>query len=324
MQVIEKIADLETLPGPLHLAIGVFDGVHLGHRAVIEAAEESARLAGGTAVVVTFDPHPVEVLKPELAPRLLTDTPHKLLVLGREFRLGAVLLVRFDADFASLSGESFVGQLLAAAEEGGIARICVGRSWRFGKGRSGDLALLERLGEAHGFSVSGIDTVELGGDRVSSTRVRESVAAGDLDTAALLLGRRYSVHGPVVRGRQLGRTIGFPTANLSVNREQLPPPGVYAVVAGGSAGRWEGVANLGHRPTVEGGGAELKLEVHLFGVDRELYGEDLEVEFVAWIRPEQRFDGLDALKEQIRRDADEALAIHRKTATIGEMSSFRD
>lgn len=309
MEVIEDIRELRNLPGPLHLAIGVFDGLHLGHRAVIEDAARSAAEGGGTLVVVTFDPHPVEVLSPDRAPRLLTDTPHKLRLLERELGVGTVLVVRFDADFAALSGEDFVLSLLANAPARGISRICVGNDWRFGRSRSGDLGLLEKLGEEKGFAVSGLGTVERDGARVSSTRVRESLAAGDLAAASRLLGRNYSVHGTVERGRQLGRTLGFPTANLAVRREQLPPAGVYATRTRIGGEIFDGVANLGHRPTVDGAGAELRLEVHLFGLDREIYGEDVEVEFVDFLREERRFDGLEALKEQIGRDVEAAKAV---------------
>lgn len=302
MEILVDIADLKGLAGPLRLAIGVFDGLHLGHRAVIEAAKEAGCGERGSVVVVTFDPHPVEVLAPERAPRLLTDTAHKLRLLARELGVRQVLLIRFDEAVAAWSGEDFVRRLVESAPTGGIERICVGKGWRFGKGRSGDLALLERLGREHGFEIRGIDTVEAGGERVSSTRVREAVAAGALETAEALLGRRYSVHGTVVEGRRIGRTLGFPTANLAVNREQLPPPGVYAVRATGAADSWDGVANLGFRPTVEGEGTELRLEAHLFGLEGEIYGEELEVEFVAKIRDERKFDGLEALRRQIADD----------------------
>ncbi len=302
MQVLADIADLARLPGPLHLAIGVFDGLHLGHRAVIAEAMASRDRVGGTTVVVTFDPHPVEVLAPENAPRLLTDTPHKLLLLEREFGIPSVLLVPFDCEFARWSGEEFVNRLLAAAPDGGIARICVGEEWRFGRDRSGDVALLHRLGDEHGFAVSGMGLVEVGGHRVSSTRVREAVAEGDFSTAASLLGRPYGVHGMVEKGRQLGRTIGFPTANLSVRREQLPPIGVYVVRVSGAGDSWNGVANLGLRPTVAGDGNDLRLEAHLFGLDHEIYGEDLEIEFVGKLREERKFANLEELRAQIEED----------------------
>lgn len=309
MEILTDIADLGRVGGPLHLAIGVFDGVHRGHQAVVEAARRSATESGGTVVVVTFDPHPIELLSPENAPRLLTASAHKLHLLERCFGVGHVLVVPFTWEFAEQTGGQFVESLLAAAPSAGIARICVGRDWQFGKGRSGDIALLESLGERCGFAVSGVETVEVRGAPVSSTRIREAIAAGDFAVAGELLGRVYTVFGTVIRGRQLGRTIGFPTANLTVHSEQLPPTGVYAVRATGSGDSWNGVANLGYRPTVEGGEVKRLLEVHLFGLDAEIYGEDLEVEFVEFIRPEQKFEGLEALREQIRRDVAAARAI---------------
>jgi riboflavin kinase/FMN adenylyltransferase len=309
MDILTDIAELQGVRGPLHLAIGVFDGVHCGHRAVIEAAKHSAGESGGSVVVVTFDPHPIELLSPRNAPRLLTASDHKLHLLERHLGVRQVLVVSFTREFAEQTGEEFVASLIAAVPDGGIARICVGQGWQFGKGRSGDTALLESLGQRYGFEVSGVGTVEVSGMRVSSTRIREAIAAGDFEVAAALLGRVYTVFGTVIKGRQLGRTIGFPTANLTVHSEQLPPTGVYAVRATGSGDSWNGVANLGYRPTVEGGEVKRLLEVHLFGLESDIYGEDLEVEFVEYIRPEQKFEGLEALKGQIARDAAAARAI---------------
>lgn len=309
MDILTDIADLEQVRGPLHLAIGVFDGVHCGHQAVITAAKASAGEAGGSVVVVTFDPHPIELLSPRNAPRLLTASTHKLHLLERHLGVRHVLVVPFTREFAEQTGEQFVESLIAAAPPEGIERICVGQGWQFGKGRSGDTALLESLGQRFGFEVTGVGMVEVGGMRVSSTRIREAIAAGDFGVAAALLGRVYTVFGTVIKGRQLGRTIGFPTANLTVHSEQLPPTGVYAVRATGSGDSWNGVANLGYRPTVEGGEVKRLLEVHFFGLDGEIYGEDLEVEFIEFIRPEQKFDGLKALQEQIRTDSAAARAI---------------
>jgi len=308
MDMLVEIADLKRLKGPLHLAIGVFDGLHLGHQAVIEAAQRSAAESGGTVVVVTFDPHPIEVLSPGNAPRMLTASGHKRLILERQMGVRQVLVVPFTREFAEQTGEQFVESLIDAAPAGGIARICVGRSWQFGRRRSGNVVLLESLGERFSFEVTGVDTVEVRGMRVSSTRIREAIGAGDFEVAAALLGRVYTVFGTVIRGRQLGRTIGFPTANLTVHSEQLPPTGVYAVRVTGSGDSWNGVANLGYRPTVEGGEVKRLLEVHLFGLDSEIYGEDLEVEFVEFLRAEQKFDGLELLKRQIVKDVAAAKA----------------
>ncbi|MEX2579236.1 MAG: bifunctional riboflavin kinase/FAD synthetase [Verrucomicrobiales bacterium] len=309
MDLIRDIAELKRIPGPLHLAIGVFDGVHLGHRAVIEAAKQSAAETGGSVVVVTFDPHPIEVLSPRNAPRLLTASRHKLLILNRRLGVERVLVVPFDRDFAEQTGEQFVLSLIAAAPEPGIARICVGEHWKFGNARSGDIELLRRLGGEHGFAVTGVETVEAEGLRVSSTRIREAIGAGDFAIARSLLGREYTVYGTVIEGRKLGRTIGFPTANLTVHCEQLPPTGVYAVRATGAGDSWDGVGNLGYRPTVEGGKVKRLLEVHLFGLEHEIYGEEIEVEFVEFIRTERKFAGTVELKQQIERDVEAARRI---------------
>ncbi len=310
MNVIRKIADLEHLSGPLHLAIGVFDGLHLGHQAVIQAALDSAAQGGGDAVAVTFDPHPVEVIMPRSAPRLLCATSHKLRLL-QDIGIRHVLMIPFDREFASLEGREFVELLVAAAPEAGVKLISVGEDWRFGAGRRGDVQLLEELGGQNGFEVSGAKTVEIEGVRASSTRIREAVASGDFGVARKLLGRDYTVFGTVVEGQKLGRTIGFPTANLAVHSEQLPPTGVYAVRAYGAGDSWDGVANLGYRPTVEGGLATRLLEVHLFGLEHEIYGEDLEVEFVQFLRGEMKFEGIEALKMQIEKDARQARSIFR-------------
>ena len=309
MNVMLQIDALNDVPGPLHLAIGVFDGIHLGHQAVIQAAVDSAEKKGGTVVVVTFDPHPVEILSPQNAPRLLTASRHKMHLLGRVMGIRNVLVVPFTQDFSEKTGEEFVNALLAASPGEGIARICVGKNWRFGKGRSGTTELLREIGKVHDFEVSAVETVKLEGMRVSSTRIREAVGAGDFGIAEALLGRTYTVFGTVIEGRKLGRTSGFPTANFTVHREQLPPTGVYAVRATGSGDGWNGVANLGYRPTVEGGAMKRLLEVHLFGLEHEIYGEELEIEFVEFLRPEQKFDGIDALKDQIARDVEAARAI---------------
>lgn len=307
MEVLYDIADLRRLPGPLHFAIGVFDGVHQGHRAVIDAALASAE-EGGSAVVVTFDPHPVQVLSPRNAPRLLTASAHKLFLLERMLKVDSVLIVNFDRAFSEQTGEEFVRALIENSSDG-VARICVGEQWQFGKGRSGDIELLRKIGEENGFEVTGVGTVEAGGMRVSSTRIREAIGAGDFDVANSLLGRCYTVFGTVIEGQKLGRAIGFPTANLTVHQEQLPPTGVYAVRATGAGDSWNGVANLGYRPTVAGGLVKRILEVHLFGLEHEIYGEELEVEFVRFIRPEQKFDGVDALKGQIGKDVEAARKI---------------
>jgi riboflavin kinase/FMN adenylyltransferase len=302
---LHSIAGLANIPGPLHLAIGVFDGVHLGHRAVLRRALDEGVRAGGTAVAVTFDPHPLRILRPESAPRLLTSTPHKLqliLALG----IAQVLVIPFTREFAATPPEDFIRALAAC---GTLREICVGHEWSFGKGRAGNLALLEKLGSELGFAEVGVPPVKVEGQIVSSTLIRAAVESGDLATAERFLGRPYTILGTVVRGAHVGTKLGFPTANLAAHNEQFPPNGVYAVEALRGETTLRGVANIGVRPTVAQSGGERVLEVHLFDFTGNLYGEDLEVSFAHFLRPEQKFSGLDALTAQIARDVSAARAV---------------
>ena len=303
MRILRSIAELADLPGPLFLAIGVFDGVHLGHQAVISTSATHARDAGGTPVVVTFDPHPVKVLRPNNAPHLLTATQHKIALI-RDLGVAHLLILKFDLAFASTPPEEFVRQLVTNSNP--LREICVGHEWSFGKGRAGNLALLKRLGEASGFDVIGVEAVTMNGEVVSSTAIRQAVEEGNLVKATQMLGREYTILGTVVRGAQLGRALGFPTANLSAHSEQFPPNGVYVTEARLGGTLYRGVANLGFRPTVAGEKSERLLELHLFDLDREIYGEELEVRFLRYLRPEQKFASVDALKTQIAADVRQA------------------
>jgi riboflavin kinase/FMN adenylyltransferase len=307
--VIRSISDLAQIPGPLYLAIGVFDGVHLGHQAVIGRALAAARRDGGTAVVVTFDPHPVRALRPEQAPRLLTSTPHKLQLI-RDLGVMHQLVIHFDREFAATAPEDFIRALAAASKP--LREICVGFEWSFGKGRAGNLALLDRLGEELGFAEVGVPAVEIDGEIVSSTLIRHAVETGNLEHAERLLGRPFTILGTVVTGDQVGRKLGFPTANISAHNEQYPPNGVYAVKVQRGEDELRGVVNIGVRPTIANASGERVLEVHLFDFDGDIYGEDLEITFTKFLRSEQRFPGLDALKAQIARDVEAAKAIFRE------------
>ena len=305
MKVLRSIAELTGVPAPVVLAIGVFDGLHLGHRSVLSRALREAELLGGTAVPLSFDPHPARVLRPEQSPLLLTATEHKLRLLAA-MGFENTLLLAFDAALRATSAEAFVRSLAAAARP--LAAVCVGHQWSFGRGREGNLELLAQLGAELHFEEIGVPEVEWEGEPVSSTRIRSALATGNLPLASRLLGRAYTVLGEVRHGRALGRTIGFPTANLALFNEQLPPNGVYAVrvtllAEDGRELPYRGVANLGVRPTVDGGGDAPSLEVHLFDFDGDLYGKRLEVEFVSFLREEKRFDSLALLQEQIARDA---------------------
>lgn len=298
MRILHSIAELSELPGPLVLAIGVFDGVHLGHRAVIQRALTDARAAGGTAVVVTFDPHPARVLRPEQSPLLLTCIQHKQQLISA---LGVenFLIVPFDKTVAAMEPSEFIREIATAAKP--LRQICVGENWAFGKGRAGNIHLLKTLGEKMGFAAIGIPDVQMNERPVSSTAIRNAVQAGDITTAEKLLGRNFSILGTVVAGRKMGRTIGFPTANLATNNEKLPPNGVYAVTMQLRGNHLRGVANVGVRPTLEDVGARV-CEVHLFDYTGNFYGEEVEVSFLRFIREERKFQSLDALRDQIAQD----------------------
>lgn len=303
MQVLRSISELAELPGPLFLAIGVFDGVHLGHQAVISTSARHATEAGGTPVVVTFDPHPVKVLRPKDAPHLITATQHKIALI-RDLGVGHLLVLHFDRAFAATSPEQFVEQLVVNSRP--LREICVGHEWSFGKGRAGNLALLKQLGVTHNFNVVGVEAVTVNGEVVSSTAIRKAVAEGNLIKATQMLGREYTILGTVIAGEKLGRRLGFPTANLSAHSEQFPPNGVYVIEARRSGTLHRGVANLGYRPTVSGEKPERLLELHLFDLDRDIYGEELEVRFLRYLRAEQKFENVEALKAQIARDVEQA------------------
>jgi riboflavin kinase/FMN adenylyltransferase len=303
MQVLRSISELGTLSGPLFLAIGVFDGVHLGHQAVISTSARHAKDAGGTPVVVTFDPHPAKVLRPLDAPHLLTATQHKIALI-RDLGVAHLLILHFDRKFAATTPENFVAQL--AENSHPLREICVGHEWSFGKNRAGNLDLLKRLGSMLNFDVVGVRAVTLNGEVVSSTAIRRAVADGDLTKATQMLGREYTILGTVKEGEKLGRKLGFPTANLSAHSEQFPPNGVYVTEARLAGALYRGVANLGYRPTVSAGEPERLLELHLFDLNKDIYGEEVEVRFLRYLRPEQKFESLEALKTQIARDVEEA------------------
>ena len=304
METLRSISELSRLRGHLFLAIGVFDGVHRGHQAVISTSAEHAQLANGTPVVVTFNPHPMKVLRPREAPHLLTATQHKIKLI-RALGVQHLLVIKFDTTFAATTPEDFVQQLVRHSKP--LREICVGHEWSFGKGRRGNLALLRKLGAQFDFNVVGIPAVTLGnGELVSSTAIRHAIEAGDLAKAAEMLGREYTILGTVVRGDHLGKKIGFPTANLSAHSEQFPPNGVYFAQAILNGVIYPGVVNLGHRPTVSSGKSERVLEIHLLDFDNEIYGKDLEVRFVRYLRPEQKFENLDALARQIEFDVQQA------------------
>ena len=303
MQILHGIDELAQLPGPLFLAIGVFDGVHLGHQAVISTSIQHAQSCPGTPVVVTFDPHPAKVLRPNDAPHLLTSTQHKVALI-RALGVAHLLVVPFSLEFAATSPDDFVLQLVNHSKP--LREICVGHEWSFGRNRAGNLNLLQALGQRFHFDVVGIPPVQVNGRVVSSTAIRKAVQAGEFGKAAEMLGRDYTILGTVVHGQALGNKIGFPTANLSAHSEQFPPNGVYFAEASIGGRPHNGVINLGVRPTVARGEPQRTLEIHLFDFERDIYGQDIEVRFVSYLRPEMKFENVEALQRQIEADVHRA------------------
>lgn len=285
------------------LTIGVFDGVHVGHRALLERLAALGEDFDLPSTLMVFEPHPQEALDYLVTPARLTTFRDKMRALSTT-AVDRVLCVRFDEQFASLSASAFIEELLVAKL--GVRHIVVGDDFRFGHNAEGDVELLRAAGLRHGFEVHRRDTYRVEGDRVSSTRIRNVLAVGWLDAVIPLLGRRFSISERVRHGRHLGATIGFPTANFALRHRVCPISGVFTVrvqLAGESVAR-PGVANVGTRPTV--GGTERQLEVHLLSFSGDLYGQYAEVEFFSKLRAEQRFESLDALREQIGRDVETA------------------
>ncbi len=284
-------------PGPC-VAIGNFDGVHRGHQVLVSAAVSGARARAGTAVVLTFDPHPARVLAPGRAPGALTTPAQKAELLAA---LGADVLavLPFDEALARLAPAEFASEVLA----GGLRarRVFVGAGFRFGHRQSGDVAALAALGAEHGFSVEAIAPVLEEGEPISSSRVRDALARGHVSAARALLGRAYAIDGRVVEGERRGRTIGVPTANLASENEIVPARGVYAARCRIATGAWHAaVVNVGERPTF--GGTTTTIEAHLLDFDGDLYGSVLRLTFEHHLRAERRFPGPEALVSQIRDD----------------------
>lgn len=296
------------VPAPVALAIGNFDGVHLGHSALVGRLAEYARAHRLVPMVLTFEPHPREFFAPGSAPARLSTVREKLELLA-ECGASQAMVCPFNARFAALSAEEFVEQVLVLGCR--VKHLIIGDDFRFGRGRGGDYAYLQQAGARWGFTVEAMGSVMVDGERVSSSGVRRALAAGDMEHAARLLGRPYIIDGQVLHGQKLGRQLGFATANLRIKHNPLPMAGVFAVEVSGLDDRpLPGVANLGVRPTV-GGTIRPLLEVHLFDFDRDIYGAHISVRFVHKLRDEQRFPNFDALKAQIAADAAAARAFFK-------------
>jgi riboflavin kinase/FMN adenylyltransferase len=304
MRIIHSLSELNQIKRRVCVAIGFFDGVHLGHQQIIRQTMNDARQHEALGLIVTFDCHPNSVVAPDRTPALIYPLSRKLQVI-ESFGVDVALLIHFDKEFSEQSGEAFIRSLASGA--GHIRSICVGANFVFGYRRSGDVELLRRLGEELHFAVHGLSAVSLDGKPVSSTRIRQAITGGEFDCADQMLGRTYSLVGKVGRGEQLGRQLGFPTANLDVSGLALPPNGVYAAqaIAGGSVHR--AVVNIGWRPTVQSTVPQLRVEAHLLDFKADLYGQELELLFVDKLRDEKKFASLEDLRQQISQDIQQAI-----------------
>lgn len=314
MRLIRGLYNISSAFSGCVATIGNFDGVHLGHQAILQQLKKQGEQHQLSTVVMMFEPQPREFFAPDQAPARLANMSEKLQDLA-SFGIDYVLCLPFNQKLRSMSADQFIQTILIDGLQ--IRHLIVGDDFRFGCDRTGDYQLLQSVGEQAGFSVEDTKTFELDGERVSSTRVRECLTANDLAAANKLLGRPYRMSGRIGYGRQLGRTIGVPTANVILQRNKLPMTGVYAVKAieitvaacnesqaldrDGNIIAWQGIANIGVKPTVAGT-PEPSLEVHIFDIDENLYGKRLSIEFCQKIREEQKFNGLDELKTAIGND----------------------
>jgi riboflavin kinase / FMN adenylyltransferase len=303
MKVIADAADLQPGSRPVCAAIGVFDGVHLGHQHVLRQTISDAARDQAVSAVVTFDRHPNAVVAPAHVPPLIYPLGKKLEVIA-SFGVEAAYVIQFDKAFSQISGEAFVRGL--AHDFKRITSICVGDEFMFGARRSGNVALLQKLGGELGFTLQALRDVELDGQSVSSTRIRDAVRAGDFASAGRLLGRPYTLCGSVIHGEHLGRKLGFPTANLDVTGLLVPPTGVYAAEAKIGAARWRAAVNIGHRPTVRSADPLQHVEAHLLDYGGDIYGQVLELIFLKKLRDEKKFPTPELLKAQIAEDIQQA------------------
>jgi riboflavin kinase/FMN adenylyltransferase len=305
MEIFEGIESIRrSLRNPV-LTIGNFDGVHRGHQTLFRKAKERAETLAGESVVITFDPHPLQVLAPGSGPLFITPHERKLELIAA-CGIDVAVVVPFSMQFARMSAGDFVKVLLV--DKIGAKAIIVGEDYRFGYGREGDIAFLQKLGQEYGFRVETVSGVEMDGTVVSSTLIRQFILEGDLREANRLLGRPYEIAGIVVPGHQRGgRLLGYPTANISLSGQAPPKPGVYAVGVEIGDGSYGGAANVGYNPTF--GGTDLSVEVFVFDFDENIYEKFIRVYFVERLRDEKRFSGPEELTTQIRKDVAKARQI---------------
>ncbi len=305
MKVLRQLDGPLSLPRPV-LMLGNFDGVHLGHQALIGSAVADAKESGGRAVVFTFEPHPLKVLAPERAPRLILTPADKMSLL--EFYGAEIVIVqKFDMDFAHIEAEKFVEDYLIRRI--GVHKVWVGKDLRFGRGRKGRVEDLIRLGQQRGFAVGVVGPIEIDGHRVSSSRTRALIERGQVRQAGQYLGRFHFISGRVVRGHGRGREMGFPTANIESDTEAVPLDGIYATILDAGGRRWQSATSIGVNPTF--GAGPRTIESYVFDFDGDLYGMHVKLHFVERIREEKKFSSPESLAKQIEQDVADVREILR-------------
>lgn len=304
-KIFKAFEELRTpLQNPV-LTIGNFDGVHRGHLALFDLVRERAQEIEGQSAVMTFDPHPLKIMRPQKSPLLITPTPQKLNLISQA-GIDVIFYITFSEQFAAIAAHDFVEDILL--RKIGIRELVVGYDYTFGHRREGDIALLRRIGKERGFVVHVVEPVRVNQTLVSSTSVRELVQAGDLAAARTMLGRDYQIRGSVIKGQNRGATLlGFPTANLQLVDELTPKGGVYAVRVLADGGIYDAVTNIGYNPTF--GNGPLTVETHLLGFQGDLLGKTIQISFIKRLRDEKTFQGVEDLADQIRADIDCAKAV---------------
>ena len=303
MKILNDARELQPTNGRVCCAIGMFDGVHLGHQQVIRQGVSDAHQLEASALCVTFDRHPAAVIAPERAPNLIQSLDQRLTAI-QALGMEATLVLPFDQAMSQIPPAAFIQAL--SVDLGRISSICVGAQFAFGHERQGNVELLQQLGQDMNFITHGLASVALDGETVSSTRIRQAIAGGQLDLAGQMLGREYALAGKVIRGDQRGRELGFPTANLEITGRCTPPNGVYAAHAEVESEPYRAAVNIGLRPTIKDPEPTLHVEAHLLDFDEEIYDRVCALTFVGKLREEQSFDSLDALRAQIEKDVVQA------------------
>ncbi len=315
MKVVRQLDQLRPRPHNLVLTIGNFDGVHLGHRQIFRQVVRTARALRGTAAVLTFEPHPLRLLAPEQAPPRI-NTPEEKVRLVEASRIDLLLVLEFNRQLAELSAGEFVHDILV--DKLAVRHLIVGYDYSFGRRREGNIEFLRQESRRCGFTLQVLDPIRQDGEVYSSTRIRQALQAGDVAGVVEVMGRNFTLDGSVVHGAGRGQTLGFPTANLATSKELLPANGVYAVKVKWRDRLYDAVVNIGRRPTFEQ--QEATLEIHLLDFRGDLYGETLRVYFMQRLRPEQRFESAEALKQAVCRDIERA----RQMLAEQEIVEFRE